>query len=540
MQVEQDGQTFETYLRNPRLRGMDSKIAFTTEQIIERAKCMNGSDGVIYFIEKYVKIVNVDEGFVNFNMWDFQKEMVRTYCDNRFAINLCPRQVGKSTTAICGFMLHYILFNERKDCCILAHKGDTARELLARLKEAYEALPLWMQQGIREWNKGSIELENGSTIIAASTSASSIRGRTFSLVFLDEFAFVPDGLADDFFNSVYPTIASGKTTKCIIVSTPNGMNHFYKKWMDSVEGRTDYVPIRVYWKDVPGRDEEWKKETIKNSSERQFSQEHDCEFLGSAHSLIEPTALQNMVFMEPIHSENDVDIFELPQDGHNYVMTIDTGKGLGQDYSAFSVIDVTNIPYKQVAKYKNNKISHLIYPNVIKEVAERYNKAFLLIELNDNGGEVANILFHDYEYENLFMTETNGRNGQQLSSGFGKPMSQLRMGVVQSSATKNNGCANLKSLVEDQKLIINDFDTISEMTTFASKGKSFEAEEGKNDDLVMTLVLFGWLARQQMFKELVNSDFRKVLYEAQQKAIEESMLPLFSTDDLESGGLGKL
>lgn len=530
MEVNVEGQTFLCYKNNPNLKAMHSPVALYQWQMDEYMKCADPKTGPEYFIEKYVKIVHVDHGLVPFKMYDFQKQMVRTYVDNRFAINLCPRQVGKSTTAIAGFMLWFILFNSQKNCCILAHKLATARELLSRLQEAFEHLPLWMQQGVKTWNKTNIELENGSSVLAAATSSHSIRGQTFNLVFLDEFAFIPDGMAEEFFASTYPTIASGKSTKVIIVSTPNGMNHFYKMWTDAVEGRSEYVPIRVYWQDVPGRDEEWKKQTIANTSERQFSQEMECEFLGSADSLIEPGALRNMAFKTPMYSKDGLDVYELPKPGHTYTLTVDTGKGLGKDASAFSVIDVTEVPYVQVAKYKNNKISHLIYPNVVKDVAQQYNEAYCLVELNDVGTEVANILYNDLEYEYILMTETSGRAGQQLSTGMGRSFTTVRLGVVQSVATKNLGCANLKSLIEDQKLIIHDFDTISELTSFVAKGKSFEAEEGKTDDLAMSLVLFGWLARQQMFRDMINQDFRQSLFEAQQKSIQEDMLDIFVHD----------
>ena len=441
-----------------------------------------------------------------------------------------------STTAIAGWMLWYILFQPARKCCILAHKASTARELLSRLQLAYEHIPLWMQQGVKTWNKGSIEIENGSSVIAASTSSASIRGMSFNCVFLDEFAFVPDNIAEDFFASTYPTISSGEETKVIIVSTPNGMNHFYKMWMDAnkkegEKGKSNFIPIRVYWQDVPGRDEKWKQETIANTSERQFDQEHECSFLGSSNTLISSGHLKNMPFFEPEYEKDGLKVYDYPEDGHEYVMTVDSGEGLGMDYSALSVFDVTEYPYKQVAVYRDNEISHLIYPNVIYKIGKMYNDAYTLFELNSIGGEVANIFYHDLEYEEIFMVENMGRGGQQISSGMG--ISNVKLGIKQSPATKNIGCSNLKSLIEDHKLIIKDFETISELTTFVQRKKTYMAEEGKNDDLAMTLVLFAWLTNQQYFKDMTDKDVRKRMFEMKQRSIEEDMLPMFFDDGID-------
>lgn len=521
------GRQYGVYLNNPCLKAEHCVVQLTPEEMKEYLKC---AQDPIYFTKNYVKIVNVDEGTIPFRMYPFQEKMIDSYSKHRFNVTLCPRQVGKSTTVV-AYILWLILFQDKKNCCILAHQQSTAIELLDRLKEAYELIPLWMQQGAKKWNVKSIELENGSRVMAAATSSASIRGQSFNFILLDEFAFVPNNIADKFFSSVYPTISSGKTTQIVIVSTPNGMNHFYKIWSDAnkavgEKGKNAYVPIRVYWQDVPGRDEKYKEETIANTSLRQWRQEQECAFLGSAGTLIDGPALETLVFETPVYDKESLRVYEMPEPNRSYVITVDCGKGMGMDASAFQVTDVTEVPYKQVAVFEDNTISHLIYPNAIIKVAKMYNDAYVLVELNDVGQSVADTIYSDLEYENIFMVETqNQRGGQQLSTGVGGK--QIKLGVQQSVATKNLGCANLKSLIEDNKYVVRDFNTIGELSTFIQKGKSFEAEEGRHDDLVMGLVMFAWLSGQSLFKEMTNTDLRNKLFEARMAAIEEEMLPIF-------------
>jgi hypothetical protein len=442
-----------------------------------------------------------------------------------------PRQTGKSTTVV-SYLLHYLIFNDSVNIGILANKAATARELLSRLATAYENLPKWMQQGIISWNKGSIELENGSKILAASTSASAVRGMSFNILFLDEFAFVPNHIADSFFASVYPTITSGKKTKVIIVSTPHGMNHFYRMWHDAERKKNEYVPTDVHWSEVPGRDEAWKKQTIDNTSEQQFKVEFECEFLGSVDTLINVSKLRNLVYEDPIKRNKGLDIYQHAIKDHNYLMTVDVARGIGNDYSAFIVFDITQFPYKQVAKYKNNEIKPMLFPSIIEQIAKAYNNAWILVEVNDIGDQVANILHFDLEYDNVLMCSMRGRAGQIVGSGFSGKKSQL--GVRMTAAVKKLGCSNLKTLIEDDKLIVNDYDIISELTTFIQKHNSFEAEEGCNDDLAMCLVIFSWLVAQAYFKEMTDNDVRKRIYEEQKNQIEQDMSPFgFIVDGLE-------
>jgi len=518
----------DAYLSNPNLKRANTSIQFTEEQIIEFLRC---KEDPVYFAKKYIKIVNVDDGLVQFKMWPFQERLVTNFHKNRFNICKMPRQVGKTTTVV-SYLLHYIVFNDNVNVGILANKASTSREILSRLQLSYENLPKWIQQGIVSWNKGSLELENGSKIIAASTSASAVRGMSFNIIFLDEFAFVPNHIADDFFASVYPTISSGKSTKVIIVSTPKGMNHFYRMWHDAERNKSQFVATEVHWSEVPGRDEEWKAQTIANTSEEQFRAEHLCEFLGSIGTLINPSKLKILVYDDPITRSKGLDVYEDPKEDHNYLITVDVARGIGNDYSAFVVFDITNFPYKVVAKYKNNEIKPMLFPSIINEVAKGYNNSWLLIEVNDIGDQVANILHFDLEYDNILMCAMRGRAGQLVGSGFSGKKSQL--GVRTTAAVKKLGCSNLKLLIEDDKLLVNDYDIIAEMTTFIQKHNSFIAEEGCNDDLVMCLVIFAWLVAQDYFKEMTDNDIRKRIYEEQKNQIEQDMSPFgFISDGLE-------
>ena len=515
----------DQYLGNPNLKKGHTKSRFSKERIEEVLKCL---DDPKYFISTYLKIVTIDKGLVPFEMYDFQKKMVDTFHDNRFTICKLPRQSGKSTIIV-SYLLHYVLFNDNVNVAILANKSSTARDLLGRLQLAYEHLPKWMQQGVLNWNKGSIELENGSRIVAASTSSSAVRGSTFNIIFLDEFAYVPNNIAEEFFSSVYPTISSGQSSKVMIVSTPHGMNMFYKMWMDAVNKKNDYVPTEVHWSEVPGRDEEWKEQTIRNTSIEQFQTEFECEFLGSVDTLINPSKIKAMAVVDPRRSPMGLDVYEMPKKDHIYTCTVDVSRGLSNDYSAFCIIDVTKAPYKLVAKYRNNDIKPIVFPSIINKVATHYNKAFVLIEINDLGQQVADAMQFELEYDNMMMVTQRGRSGQVLGGGFSGRGNQL--GLRMTKGTKKIGTSNMKSLIEGDKLIINDFDIIAELSTFISRGKSFEAEQGATDDLVMCLVIFSWLANQRYFKELTNVDVRGQMFTDQQNAIEADMAPFGFIDN---------
>jgi hypothetical protein len=537
MTAKKDG-----YLGNPNLKPVGVQQQFTPEQVKEYIKCATDP---VYFVEKYVKIVAVDKGLVPFEMYDFQRDLIAKLHANRFVIGKLPRQVGKTTT-VGAYLLHYILFNQNMNVAILANKQSTAIEILGRIKMAYEYLPKWLQQGVIEWNKGSVVLENGSRILAAATSSSAIRGGSFNCILLDEFAHIPTQIAEEFFTSVYPTITSGQSTKMFIISTPNGLNMFYYYWKGAINNQNGYVPFEVHWSQVPKypggplRDEQWKREMISKTSEKQFEQEFECDFLGSSNTLISPSKLHTLVYSKPlIRTKDGMSIYQEPirKDADNpkvhdhlYFITADVAEGQGKDYTAMTVVDVTEFPYRVVATYRNNTVSPLLFASVIKTVAKKYNNAYVLVEINSIGIEVANILHTDLEYENIVKTAMMGRKGQIITEGFGAAK-KVQMGVKTSVITKKVGCQVLKNLIEEDKLIVEDADVISEFTTFISKKQSFEAEDGHNDDLVMCLVLFSWATRQQYFKNLTDMDVRLAMYQQEIEKIEDDMLPFGYFDD---------
>ena len=519
-----------SYKGSPLLKSRGEQFEFTQEQVKEFIKCSQDPE---YFISKYVKVISLDHGIIPFHPYPFQQKLVNSFHNNRFTICKLPRQSGKSviTTA---YLIHQAIFRDNINIAILANKRETAFELMAKLQISYENLPKWLQQGIITWNKGSIELENGSRITASSTSSSAVRGFSYNIVMLDEFAFVPTQMADDFFASVYPTISSGRSTKVIIVSTPNGMNHFYRLWNDAEKKRNSYFPISAHWSEVPGRDEKWKEETIANTSAQQFAQEFDCDFIGSAGTLISPSKLKALVYDEPIESSGGLDIYEKPQKDHEYLMTVDVSRGMKLDYSAFIIVDITSYPHKVVGKYRNNQIKPMLYPDIIVQVAKQYNKAWILCEVNDIGDQVASIIYYDMEYENLLMTSMRGRAGQVLGQGFSGGKTQL--GLKMAANPKKIGTSNLKQMIESDKVVFNDFNIINELTTFIERRNSFAAEDGCHDDMVMCMVIYAWAVAQNYFKEMTDQSIRKELYEKDKDSLEEDMSPFGFIDD---GTLGQ-
>lgn len=517
------------YLGNQHLKKTGVPIEWTPELIQEYARC--ASDPV-YFAKKYIKIVHVDRGLVPFEMYPYQEKIAREITEHRRVAVLTARQSGKTTTAT-AIILHYILFNEFKTVAILANKGDSAREVLSRIQLAYEALPKWLQQGILEWNKGSIELENGCKIYAGTTSSSAIRGKSISFLYLDEVAFI-EGY-DDFFASVYPTISSGESTKLLMTSTPNGLNHYYKTCQGAKEGTNGYRYVEVMWYDVPGRDEKWKQETLEalDHDFEKFKQEYECEFLGSSGTLISGERLKSLWSPQPLVKHESIKQYVAPKEGHTYVLIADVSRGKGLDYSAFSIVDVTQMPYVQVCTYRDNAIGPADYASVIHRFAKFYNEAHVLIEVNDIGGQVSDTLFFEFGYENMLFTEHGGRAGKRLSGGFSKNVDR---GIRTSKSVKAVGCSILKLLVEQQQLIVNDFDTIEELKHFSKKGTSFEAESGWHDDMVMTLVLFSWLSDQNYFKDITDINTLMALRELTEDQVDSDLLPFgFIADGSDTG-----
>lgn len=517
------------YNGNTNIKRKGMAIQFTQEMIAEYVKCAKDP---IYFAEKYIKIVHVDHGLIPIRMYEYQKEIANAITFNRRVAVNTSRQAGKTTTAV-AIILHYVLFNDHKTVALLANKGDAAREILDRIKIAYEALPKWMQQGVVEWNKGSVEFENGCKIIAGATSSSAIRGKSISFLYIDETAFVENW--DEFFASVFPTISSGKTTKILFTSTPNGLNHFYKTCEGAKEGKNGYIYIEVPWYKVPGRDEEWKRETLEGMDfdMQKFSQEFECAFLGSSGTLIEGSKLKALVMRDPIAEVDGIRQYVKPEEGRTYVVVVDVSRGKGLDYSAFQVIDVTRMPYQQVCAYRDNMITPIDYAEIIFRTIKSYNDAYCLIEVNDIGEQVAEILHYEFEVETLMYTESAGRSGKRVSSGFASSKSVDR-GIRTTKSVKSIGCNMLKMLIEQDQLIVNDFFTINELSTFSRKGISYEAESGCHDDLVMCLVLFSWLTDQALFKEITDINTMMKLKQRNEEEMAESLMPLgFNDYDLE-------
>jgi len=524
----------QIYNANPNLKAIGVEVNYTPEQIQEYIKCKTD---YIYFIETYCQIVTLDKGLQPFKLYDCQKRKLKIIHENRKVILMEGRQQGKTTTSA-AYILWYTIFQDAKNVAILANKATAAREVLARYQVMFEGLPIWLQQGVKSWNKGDIELENGSKVFTAATSASGIRGKSVNLLYVDEAAIIPNTVAEQFFASVYPTISAGETTKILLSSTPLGYNHFWKFWNDADNKRNGFVNLFIPYWEIPGRDKKWADEQRGILGDLKFNQEVLCKFLGSALTLINSDVIGNMSPTYPIYSKDGLDVYEEPvyeieteeyddfgkpkfKPPHSYVLIADVGAGIDGDYSAFSVIDITTAPYKQVAKFRKNDVSPLLYPNFIYKVAKEYNNAYILIEINISE-QVANILHNELEYENLLFVNRNAQ-GQTISGGFGGGRTQL--GVTTDRKVKRIGCMNFKSMVEEQKLLIPDADTISEITTFIESKGSYAADDGYNDDLVMTLVLFGWLTTQPYFKDLNDINLRELIYKTRIKAIENELTP---------------
>ncbi len=506
-----------SYHGNPNLKSIGYQHDFTKEQIKELLKC---KDDPIYFIETYCQIVTLDKGLQPFKLYDCQKEKVDFIMNNRQTILMEGRQQGKTVTAA-ACILHYTIFNENKTVAILANKTTAAREVLARYQIMYEGLPIWMQQGVKTWNKGNVDLENGSVVFTSATTSSGIRGKSVNWLYIDEAAIIPNNIADEFFTAVYPTISAGETTKILLTSTPLGYNHFWKFWNEAEEGKNGFKRMFIPYSEIPGRDEAWADEQLKLLGELKFNQEVLCEFLGSTNTLINGKTLAVMSAKHPEYSKDGLDLYEDPQPDHYYVITADVARGIGGDYSAFTLIDVTEMPYKLVGKYKHNKISPMLYPSVISKVARDFNNAYVLVESNDIGQQVLDILHQEEEYENVFTTLTENSK-QYLTPGFGR---SAKLGVTTSKAVKRQGCFAIKSLIEDKKLLIHDSDIIGELSVFTEKGQTFQADEGYNDDLAMSLVLFGWVTTNSFFSDLTNVNVREGLFNAEMRMIENDLTP---------------
>ena len=507
----------QSYHGNPNLKPIGYEHNFTKDEFEEFVKCESDP---VYFIENYCQIVTLDKGLQPFKLYDCQKKKVDFIMNNRKTILMEGRQQGKTVTAA-ACIVHYSIFNADKNIAIMANKTAAAREVLSRYQTMYENLPIWMQQGVKTWNKGDVDLENGSRVFTSATTSSGIRGKSVNWLYIDEAAIIPNNIADEFFASVYPTISAGETTKILLTSTPLGYNHFWKFWNESEKGTNGFENMFIPHTEIPGRDDAWIEEQFKLLGEVKFNQEVLCDFLGSTNTLISGKALSTMSSIDPVYKKDGLEIYEEPQQDKYYVISADTARGIGGDYSAFIVVDITQMPFKVVGKYRDNKISPLLYPDFINKVAKDYNGAYVLLETNDIGQQVVDILHQELEYENIFSC-VQEKNKQYVSPGFGK---QSTLGVRTSKAVKRQGCLALKSLIEEQKFLLFDAECISELSTFVERSGTFAADEGYHDDLAMCMVLFAWLSTNTFFKDLTNVDIRDNLYNSQMRMIENDLTP---------------
>ena len=503
----------ETYLGNPNVKRDGVQQAWTPELLKEYKRCM---DDPIYFAKKYCKVISLDKGLVPFELYPYQEKMFNHFNDNRFSIVLACRQSGKSISA-CAYLLWYALFHTEKTIAVLANKGATAREMLGRITLMLENIPFFLQPGSKGLNKGSLEFSNNSRIVAAATSGSSIRGMSVNLLYLDEFAFVER--AAEFYTSTYPVISAGRDTKVIITSTANGIgNQFHKVWEGAVQKVNEFKSFRVDWWDVPGRDNDWKQQTINNTSQLQFDQEFGNTFFGTGDTLINAETLMGFRAKPPrrVLEGGLLKIYEETKQKHSYVMTVDVSKGRGQDYSTFNLIDISVTPFEQVAVYRNNTISPLLFPNIIYKYAVSYNNAYVVIESNDQGSLVCNGLWHDLEYENVHVESAIKANA---------------LGIEITRKTKRLGCSSIKDILETGKLNIVDEQTIMEISTFEARGQSYEASDGNHDDLMMNLVMFGYFTTGSYFMDMTDINMKKMMFEQRMREIDEDVVPFGFVDD---------
>lgn len=513
---------------NPKLKKVGVNFQLSQEQIDEWSKC---ADDPVHFIEKYVKFRTLDKGITNVTLYDWQKELVWAYKNNRQVIVKTCRQAGKTSTTV-GFILWYVLFQRQKTVAVLAQKEKTATEIVKLIQDAYEDVPIWMQQGVKGWAATSLELENDSRIISESTAKGAIRGFTINLLYCDEFAHVPQHIAEDFITSVYPTISSGKTAKMIMTSTPFGLNLFYRFWVDAKKELDDplnwneFKAINVHWSQVPGRTQEWANRQRKILGEQKYMQDIEAEFLGSAHTLISGVKLRSLVFNKPMEVlyDQSLNVYERPQKDHSYVLSADCSEGKGLDYSTFSVFDVTTAPYRIVARFRNNTIEDVMFASAIQQTALHYNSAYVLVENNAIGALVLNHIVVDLDYDNCFFTTVD--RGEIEATGQGK--AHRTPGIRTTNKVKAQGCAKLKTIVETDQLILNDFDIVQELSTFVlGKNKKWGAQEGTgiHDDTTTTLWLFAWLTTQDYFRDISDLNLRERLFADREKTLRDALPP---------------
>ncbi|ASU00175.1 terminase DNA packaging enzyme large subunit [Aeromonas phage AS-zj] len=493
------------YLGLPNLKKANVQTKWTQEMIDEWKKCR---DDILYFA-KYCAIVHLDHGIIQISLRPYQQDMLKIMSDDRMSMHNLTRQLGK-TTATSIYLAHFVCFNEAKNVGVLAHKASMSREVLERTKQIIELLPDFLQPGIVEWNKGSIELENGCAIGAFSSDPDAVRGNSFALIYVDECGFIDAW--EDTWKAILPVISSGRNSKIVLTSTPNGMNHWYDLWQNALNGKSGFVPYEAGWSSVKERlyrakddtfddGKSWAISQVGSSSLEAFLQEHCGQFMGSAGTLISGYKLTKLISEEVICNEG-LYRYHHPKEGHRYFACVDPAEGRGQDYSVIQIIDVTKYPYQQVAVYHSNKISPILFPRIIQRLATEYNEAYVYIELNSVGMQVAKDLYMDLEYENMICDSSRD------------------LGMKQTKASKALGCSTLKDLIEKNKLHVRDKNTISELRTFVEDGLSWAAAKDKHDDLVMGLVIFSYLTTQDRFAEFIDTDDHSLAHDIFQDELD--------------------
>lgn len=496
---------YQFYNGNKKLKQIGQEIAWTPETIEEYRKC---KEDVLYFAKNYFKIATLDHGLVLFDPYPFQEEILKMCYDERFIIGKVGRQMGKSTVFSC-WILHYVLFNENVSVGVLSNKMKSAKDFMKRIQQGFEELPMWLQQGVKAWNKMDIELENGSRVSCEATTENSGRGGSYNVILLDEFAFVKPSVAEDFMASIYPTISSsteGKS-KLFIISTPKGMNHYYDIWNAAVKKQNNFIPLDVSYKDVPGRDEKWAEDQLKVLGKVRFEQEVNCSFIGSSHTLIDGDCLKHLSKEDPIAIKPNLLIYHHPVPGNRYMITVDPAEGNQGDYTVMTIFDISKLPYKIAGIWRSNTISTLQVPMILYSIAKHYNEAWIFGEINF-GVDIINSMIYDFEYENILkISDTKGSHfGRQVLAHPGEY--SKKVGVKMSAGVKRLGCATLKNIIENRHIEIVDETLINELRRFVNVKNSYQAETG-HDDIVMSLVLFAWATTQAAFKEFTKTDVER-------------------------------
>lgn len=512
--MDQQLNATQTFPRSKKLKNEGVVIELTLDQEIEYMKCSMDS---VYFAKNYYKITSIDKGFMLFEPFEYQEELLEAFSEHRFVIDMQCRQSGK-TTCVGAFLLWYMTFHEHKEIFVLANKEKQAIEILTRVRKALLDMPFFLSPGVVKYGSTEVEFDNGSKIVAYATSSDSIRGRAAALLYIDEVAFIENDM--DFWESTFPAVSQSETSKVIMTSTPKGQRGlFYKTWMEAEPDEdgmdNGFHRVLVSWERVPTyvKDPMWSQKQIKKLGEARFKQEFGCSFKGSVGSLVSSTTIENMVSKSPkIEMDEWTKIYHKYIQGNKYIAVADVGGGVGIDYSVCRVMDVTTYPYKTAALYRNNEISPMLFPHVIVSMCEAYGECYVLPEINnDMGGQAITVLYYDLEYEYVLKTGSDKQKGTGTKIG-GKG---AKPGLRTNMRTRSVGCSNMKSMIENNLILVDDLETIYELGNFIAVGDRYEADSGCHDDCVMTLVIFAWLAKQAWFidefsRNVSNDLFKKV------------------------------